>query len=124
MTNQILLLLFTIPAAVGLLLLRVMRSDRRHQFVQQRLHALTAGNGGSESSEQPSLVRGARRTTCPMVFEFPHKLCAKFDAALESTGKSIGLLHLIGTGIIAAALAIPFTSRILLLNPGIVMLSG
>src|SRR5713226_2693063 len=102
MTNQILLLL-ALPVISGLTLLWVMRSDRRRQFIQQRLHAITVGKDDSEPSPRLSLHRRIRRaTSSAAVFQLPHKLRVWLDAAIESTGNRIGMLHLIIAGLIAA----------------------
>jgi tight adherence protein B len=114
MTNQIILLLFALPVVSGLALLWVLRSDRRRQFVQQRLHAITIGKGDSEPAPQLSLRRAAS----------PRKAMASLDAAFEATGNRIGLLHLIIAGLIGAIIVIAFASGILALNSGVVMLLG
>src|SRR5215813_1025174 len=103
MTNQAILLLFAFPILCGLLLLWVMRSDRRRQFVEQRLHTITVGKGDSDPTPRLALHRRRRRAASRgAVFQFPRKFTASFDAALEATGKRIGLLHLISAGFIAA----------------------
>jgi tight adherence protein B len=125
MTNQIVLLLFALPAVSGLTLLWVMRSDRRRRFVQQRLHAITVGKGDSEPAPHLSLHRRIRRaTSSTAVFQFPHKLRVWLDVVIETTGNRIGLLHLIIAGLIAAIIVITFASRILALHPVLVILLG
>jgi tight adherence protein B len=125
MTNQVILLLSAFPVLSGLILLRVMRRDRRRQFVQQRLHAITVGKGNSEPAPRPSLHRKIRRaTSSAAVFQFHRKFIASLDAAFESTGNRIGLLHLIASGLIAAIVVLLFASRILSLNPALVMPLG
>jgi tight adherence protein B len=114
-----------IPVLFGLLLLWVRGTDRRRQFVQRRLHAITVGKVVSESAVQLSLPRRIRRATSPSaVFQLPRKVVALLDAAFEATGNRVGLLHLIIAGLIGAIIVIGFTSRILALNSGLVMLLG
>jgi tight adherence protein B len=125
MTNQLTLLLLAFPVLLGLILVAVMRSDRRRRFVQQRLHAITVGKDDSEPTPRLSLhrrIRGATSST--VVFQFPRKFMASLDAAFEATGNRIGVLHLIAAGLMAAIVVILFASRILSLNPGFVMLLG
>jgi tight adherence protein B len=122
MTNQIALLLFAISVVLGLTLLWVMRADRRRQFVQQRLHAITVGKDDSKSAPRLSLLRRAASPTA--VFQLPRKFNVWLDAALDSTGNRIRLLHLIIAGLIAAIIVILFASRILALQSILVMLLG
>jgi tight adherence protein B len=119
MNNSVFLLL--LPVLAGLLLLRVTRIDRRQQFVQQRLAKLTAENDAEP--DQPSLVRKLRYAPTA-IFQSPRKLAALIDAAFEAAGNRIGLLHLLVGGLISAIIVIAFTSRILALNPGLVMPLG
>jgi len=123
MTNQLLLLLFAAPVLSGLLLLRVMRSDRRRQFAQQRLHALTLGREGGGAAPPPSLARTVRSATSSSL-QLPRRLGASLDAALEATGNKIGLLHLMIAAPVAAIIVMLLTSVILQLDPLVVVLSG
>jgi tight adherence protein B len=120
MTNQIVLFIFGISLLLGVALLWAVRSDRRRQFVQQRLHALT---GREDTAPLPRLQR-MRRASSSTVFQLPRKITARLDAAFESTGKRIGPVHLIIAGSVAAIIAVVFASRILALSPGLVMLFG
>jgi tight adherence protein B len=123
MTNQIILLLFALPVVTGLALLWAMRADSRRQFIQQRLHAITVGK--ADSVVRLSLHRRVRRAASPTaVFQFQHKIRVWLDAAFESTGNRIGVLHLIIAGSIAAIIAIGFADRILALQSLLVMLLG
>src|SRR5215467_11010591 len=123
MTNQLLLLLFAAPVLSGLLLLRVMRSDRRRQFAQQRLHALTLGREGGGAAPPPSLARTVRSATSSSL-QLHRRLGASLDAALEATGNKIGLLHLMIAAPVAAIIVMLLTSVILQLDPLVVVLSG
>jgi Flp pilus assembly protein TadB len=122
MTNQIILLLFVLPVLSGLLLWRVSRFDRRRQFVQQRLHALTLGRDNVEAP--PQLAKARRATTSGAVFQFPNKITASMDAAFEAAGNRIGLMHLVVAGLIAGTIVTLFTSRLLALDSVLVMLSS
>ena len=119
MTNQLVLFLFALPLVSGLLLLRVMRSDRRRQFARQRLTALTIDDHGS--TPLPSLVR-APRGVSPL--QLPGKLSTGLNSVFERAGDNIGLFHLMAAAIFAAIITILFTSNLLGLNPVIVSLSG
>jgi tight adherence protein B len=122
MTNQIFLLILAITVLFGTTLLLVMRAERRRQFVQDRLHAITAGEDVGESSPRLALYRKARSPYAP--FQFHRKIKARLDAAFEATGNRIGLLHLIIAGLTGAIIVIPFASRILALNLALVMVIG
>jgi tight adherence protein B len=125
MTNQIFLLILVTTVLFGVTLLLVMRADRRRQFVQARLHAITVGKDAGESSPRLSLHRKIRRATSQSpVFQFHRKCKARVDAAFEATGNRIGLLHLIIGGLIGAIIVISFASRILALNAALVMVLG
>jgi tight adherence protein B len=117
MTTQIFLLL-SVPVVLGLILLWVIRADRRRQFVQQRLHAITVGK--DQDKPAPPLLRTIRRAPTA-VFQFPHKFMVWLDTAFELTGNWIGLPHLIIAGLIAAIIAFLFTSLILALGQPLVM---
>jgi tight adherence protein B len=121
MTNQIILLLFALPLVDGIALWLVVRADRRRQFVQQRLHAITVG-AGDKPAPRLSLLRRAASPTA--VFQLPRKFNVWLDTALDSTGNRIRLLHLIIVGLIAAIIVVLFTSRLLALQPLLVMLFG
>jgi tight adherence protein B len=121
MTNQILVLLFALPVISGVTLLLVMRADRRRQFVQQRLHAITVGTGDKPAPRLSLLRRTASPTA---VFQLPRKFNVWLDTALDSTGNRIRLLHLIIVGLIAAVIVVLFPSRLLALNPALVILLG
>jgi tight adherence protein B len=120
MTNQIVFLLLVMPVLSGLLLLLVRRSERRRQFVQQRLHAITVGRV-SELTPQLSLIRTSSH---PAVFQLPRKFSKGLDAALEAAGNRIGLLHLVAAGLIAAIIVFGFGSLIFVLNPALAMFLG
>jgi tight adherence protein B len=123
MTKELIPFIFAIPVLLGLLLLRVRRSDRRRQFVQQRLTAITVGEHDSESPRL--LLHRIRRAVSPgAVFQFHQKFKARLDAALEATGNWIGVLHLLIAGLISAVIVIVFASRVLTLNSGLAMLLG
>jgi tight adherence protein B len=125
MTNQIILLLCVLPILSGLLWLWMHRTDRRRQFVQQRLHAITLGKDHAEPVLRLALHRNIRRAASPnAVFHIPRKVLALLDAAFEATGKRIGLLHLIIAGIISAISVVLFSRYILVLNSAFVMFLG
>src|SRR5260221_9064822 len=115
-------LLFILPVLSGLLLLWVMRNDRRQKFIQNRLHVLTAGKG-SEPKPALSLRRELRQRAASFVV-LPQKMRVMLDAAFETTGNSVGVLHLIIAGLIAAILVLVFADRILLLAPVLVIPLG
>jgi tight adherence protein B len=121
MTHQISLLLFALPVVTGLVLMWAMRADRRRQFVQQRLHAITVGTV-DKPAPRLSLLRRAASPTA--VFQLPRKFNVWLDTALDSTGNRIRLLHLIIAGLIAAIIVILFASGILALPSILVMLLG
>jgi Flp pilus assembly protein TadB len=110
MTNPLLLLL--LPVVAGLVLLLVIRSERRQRFVQQRLDKLTAGD---DEPDSPSLVRILHRAPS-VLYQLPRKLVARLDIAFEAAGNRIGPLHLTITGLGSAIIVIVFTSRVLGLN--------
>ena len=115
--NPVYLLL--LPVLAGLLLLWVMRSDRRQQFVKQRLNTLTADKDDSEPDSLSLL-----RHVAPAIVQLPRKLAELLAVALEAAGNRIGLLHLLVAGLFSAIIVIALTSRVLALNPTLVMPLG
>jgi tight adherence protein B len=111
------LLLFLLPVLTGLVWVWVARSERRHQFVQQRLTKLTAE---PEESSPFSLIRRAPNT----IFQLPRKLGTLFNTAFEAAGNRIGYLHLVIAGLISAIIVIVFASRLLAVNPALLMPFG
>jgi tight adherence protein B len=113
--------LLLLPVLTGLVLLVVVRNDRRQQFVRQRLDKLTAGKG----DEEPELSLVRRLHNAPAaIFQLPRKFHAMLNTAFEAAGNRVGLLHLLIAGLIAAILVIAFTSRLLALSSGLVMPLG
>lgn len=110
-----------LPVLTGLVWLWVARSERRQQFVQQRLTKLTADD---DSEPTPlSLIRKLHHAPTA-IFQLPRKVAAMLSAAFEAAGNRIGLLHLLITGLISAIIVIAFAGRLLALNPGLVMSLG
>jgi tight adherence protein B len=115
------LFIFLLPVLTGLVLLVVMRNERRQQFVQQRLTKLTADN----DSDPPPLSVIRQLHDAPLaVFQLPRKFGVMLNIAFEAAGNRVGLLHLLIAGLISAILVIAFTSRILALRRGLVMPLG
>src|ERR1700751_5819739 len=123
MTNNFLLLL-SISVALGLTAWYFTRSDRRREFVQQRLHAITVGKDDAEPTPRLALHRRVRRAVPGEVFHLPRTFAAQLEAALEATGNRLKLWHLIIASFIAAIVVMAFVSRILALNPTFVTLFG
>jgi tight adherence protein B len=114
------LLLFLLPVLSGMVLLLVMRSERRQQFVQQRLTKLTAAD---DNEPEPSLIRKLHRAPFE-VFQLSRKFGAMLNTAFEAAGNRVGLLHLLIAGLISAILVVAFTGRLLALDLGLVMALG
>ena len=111
-----------LPVLSGLLLLWVLRNDRRRHFIQNRLHVLTAGKGG-EPPPTLSLRREIKNRMASFVV-FPKQLRVALDAAFETTGNSVGFLHLIIAGLAAAGLVLVFANRLLAIKPPLAMPLG
>jgi tight adherence protein B len=113
--------LLLLPVLTGLVWLVVARSERRQQFVQQRLTKLTAED---DSEPAPlSLVRKLRGAPIA-IFQLPRKFTAMLSAAFEAAGNRIGLLHLLIAGLVSAIIVIAFASPVLALDPALVMPLG
>jgi Flp pilus assembly protein TadB len=112
--------LLLLPVLAGMVLVLVTRSERRQQFVQQRLTKLTA----DESEPAPlSLVRKLHRAPLA-IFQLPRKFAAMLSTAFEAAGNRIGLLHLLIAGLVSAIIVIAFAGRVLALDPGLVLFLG
>src|SRR5437588_3897754 len=114
-TNVVLILL---PVLAGILFLWVSRNDRRRQFVQQRLAALTART----EIIQPSLRLEMQRMASFMML--PISLRKKLDAEFEAAGNRIGPLHLGIVGLFAALVMAVFTTYVLGLSITLVSISS
>ena len=113
--------LLLLPVLTGLVWLLVARSERRLQFVQQRLTKLTADHDSEPAP--PSLVRKLHRAPIA-IFQLPRKFAGILSAAFEAAGNRIGLLHLLIAGLVSAIIVIAFAGRILDLDPALVMPLG
>src|SRR5215813_7354685 len=113
-------LLLLLPVLTGVVWLLVARSERRQQFVRQRLTKLTADNAGEETE---SLVRKLHHAQTA-IFQLPRKLAAALDRAFEAAGNRIGLLHLLIAGLVSAIIVIAFASRVLAFSQPVVMPLG
>ena len=112
--------LLLLPILTGMVLLLVVRSERRQQFVQQRLTKLTA-----EDDSEPALSLVRKLHHGPIaIFQLPRKFTAMLSAAFEAAGNRIGLLHLLIAGLVSAIIVIAFAGRVLALDPGLVMPLG
>ena len=112
--------LLLLPVLTGLVLLLVVRSERRQQFVQQRLIKLTA-----EDDSEPALSLVRKLHHGPIaIFQLPRKFAAMLSAAFEAAGNRIGLLHLLIAGLVSAIIVIAFAGRVLDLDPALVMPLG
>jgi tight adherence protein B len=109
------LLLFLLPVLTGLLLLLVTRSERRQQFVQQRLTKITTEPDDGEPAPL-SLIRKLHNAPLA-IFQLPRKLATLFNTAFEAAGNRVGLLHLLIAGLISAIIVIVFASRLMAVNP-------
>jgi tight adherence protein B len=112
--------LLLLPVLTGIVLLVVRRNERRQQFVQQRLTKLTAGK---DDEEPEPLVRKLHNAPAA-IFQLPRKFTAMLSVAFEAAGNRIGLPHLLIVGLISAIIVVAFASRILAVNPALVMPLG
>jgi tight adherence protein B len=116
-----LILILLLPVLSAMVLLLVMRSEHRQQFVQHRLTKLTAGDNSEPAPL--SLVRKLHHAPIA-IFQLPRKFGPMLNTAFEAAGNRIRLLHLLIAGLISASLVIAFTSRLLALSSGLVMPLG
>ena len=103
--------LLLLPGFTGIIWVLVARSERRQQFVQQRLASVTADTGDREP-EPLSLARKVKQTPT-VLFQFLRNAVTRLDIEFEAAGNRIGVLHLLIAGSISAILVIAFTSRVL-----------
>jgi tight adherence protein B len=115
------LFLFLLPVLTGMVWLSAARSERRRQFVKDRLTKLTADDASEPASL--SLIRKLHHAPIA-IFQLPRKFAATLSAAFEAAGNRVGLLHLLVAGLVSAIIVIAFAGRILALNPGSVLPLG
>src|SRR5215469_1704341 len=115
------LFLFLLPVLTGLLLFLVTQRERRLRFVQRRLTKMTREPHDEEP--EPSLVRKLHGAPIA-VFQLPRKVTTLTNTAFEAAGNRVGLLHLLITGLISAIIVIVFASRLLAVNPALLMPLG
>src|SRR6516162_5671434 len=103
--------LLLLPVLTGIMCVLVARSERRQQFVRQRLTSVTA-NTGDREPKRLSLARKVKQT--PIVLsQFLRNAVTRLDIEFEAAGNRIGVLHLLIAGLISALLVIAFISRVL-----------
>src|SRR5690242_8220836 len=105
--------LLLVPLVFGMCLFWVLRTDRRRQFVKQRLLTLTARRDEPDFGSTP-LRRNQRKARWGVLL--PQRLRAVSEAAFDATGNRIGLPHLLVVGLFAGILVILFTAHVLSLN--------
>jgi tight adherence protein B len=118
--NQLLLAVLGSVILAGAVLFAWLRTDRRRENRQQRLQAVTAIAPLAEGPA-PSLRRPLPRRAGG---GFLADLSARLDAALAATGNTIGVPHLVLTGMAAALIVIAFATRAMGLNPAFATLFG
>jgi tight adherence protein B len=114
-----------LPVLSGLLLVLVLRNDRRQQIIQDRLDTLKPRSGYVESATPLVALARLRRAASRGISlgaVLPQQLRARLDSAFESAGNRIGILHLLIAGLVAAFVVSAFASRVLTLSPTLVML--
>jgi Flp pilus assembly protein TadB len=109
--------LFTIPLLFGCLAFRQARRDRRKQLIESQLDSFAS----SASPPQISLTR--LREQAATFLMLPQRLRTALDSAFEATGNSVRLLHLPIIALIAMVVTFAFTTRVMALNPVLVMLA-
>ena len=115
------LFLFLLPVLTGLLLFLVTQSERRQRFVQRRLTKMTT----EPHDEEPEVSLIRKLHGAPIaVFQLPRKVATLINTAFEAAGNRVGLLHLLITGLISAIIVIVFASRLLAVNPALLMPLG
>ena len=120
MPEQILYPILGSLLLIGAALLFVLRADRRRQGLQQRLRAIAAA-APQAGGPDVSLLRSAPQRALGGVLLLPAPWWARLEAAFAATGNRIGLPHLALAAIVAAAAVVIFTTRVLGLNPGLVI---
>jgi tight adherence protein B len=109
--------LLLLPVFAGLLFWWVLRNDRRQEFVQQRLRALTQRG----EPIVPTLHRLEQVATSALI---PQNLRVPLAAEFEAAGNRIGPLHLAAASLISAVIVVAFTTRILDLSMTIVSMTA
>ena len=111
--NPLVLAVLGTTVLLGVTLLWTTLADRRRQALQQRLKGVVA-TARSQDEPAPTLTlrrRMSRRSKS--LHQLPAFLWARLESEFVAAGNSIGLLHLIGVGLIAAIVAFGFTTRLL-----------
>jgi tight adherence protein B len=110
--------LLLLPVVAGLLLWWVVRNERRQEFVQQRLRALTKSG---DDAVAPTLNRLGEVSTSAII---PQNLRVWFDGEFAAAGNRIGPLHLVIAALVCAIVVVGFSNQILALNSALVLLAG
>lgn len=98
---------------LGVTLLWTTLADRRRQALQQRLKGVVATTRSQDDPAPTLTLRRRMSRRSKSLHQLPAFLWAKLEAEFIAAGNSIGLLHLIGVGLIAAIVAFGFTTRLL-----------
>ena len=123
MPNQLLLAVLGSVTLIGLMLFAALRAGRRKEERQQRLEAAVAGSAPVPEAPPALLRRPLRRATSGL-FMLPAGLWARLDTALGATGNTIGVPHLILTGVAAAFVVFGLATRVIGLHPAFATVLG
>jgi Flp pilus assembly protein TadB len=121
--TQLVLPVLAAVAMLGVALVTTMRAERRREIRHQRLRALAA-MGPIDNDEPTTSLRRPLSRTAIRDFFLLSALWARLDAALAATGNKIGAPHLVATGLIAAAVVMAFSAKVMSFTPILIVLLG
>lgn len=116
-------LVYVLPVLAGLLLISILRRDQRRQIIENRL--ITIKHGTDEPPAPPislQRLRLAASQGMSVAALLPGQLRVWLDRAFEATGNSIGIMHLLFAGLIAAVVVNLFVTWVLNLDPSLTLL--
>jgi tight adherence protein B len=120
--NTTLYMMIALPVISGVLLLFVLRRDRRQNIVLTRLDALRGNEGKTAAPVSISRLRRAASRSMSVGALLPQQARVLLNDAFQAAGNRVGVVHLLLAALISAVVVNLFASRILTLDPVLVML--
>ena len=114
--------LYALPILSFLLMIAVLRRDRRRQIIQNRLKTIKSGGEDVEVIvPRLSKLKQAASRSISVTMLLPQQLRVRLDRAFDAAGNRIGVVHLLIAALITSFIVSAFTSRVLTLNPKYVL---
>ena len=106
--------LYLLPFIAGLLLLVILRNDRRHRVIAARLSTIRSSEPETTPNVSLAKLRRAASHSISVTMLLPNQIRTYLDRAFEATGNRVGVVHLLIAALVAAIISYVFASKIIL----------